>query len=443
MADTLRFLKNAWRGQSNGHPLVFICAFLLIVTPLPLWLGNVGLVLFLITAGIQFKKHQFIRRDYALLVSILLYMLMLISCFWSIDVSRTLNALPKEVALLILPIGFLIFPAFSKFDKNQIFKFYAYSMSLLAGFYLFRAIFRYSYTGNVSVFFYHELVTEEVNAIHVSVYFALAIAALISRKNKTRLDGLAISLLVVLLLLLSSKNILICCGVLTLVFVGKFSGLKKQRKLLLGMATVSILFIAILFIPAISKRFSIEAQTVWTANHSARNKTIQGFDIVTLQQAWSQEKFTHNDFFPGTAFRVYQFRIFIEMLLEDPILLKGYGLNASYKAIERKALEHNLYPGTREAKGYQNKNFHNQYVQNFADLGIFGLLLLLIMLTISLKNGIRDKDFLHISFTVLMISLFLTESFLWRQRGVMFFMTVYCVLNAGFSDVALKKNKLL
>jgi len=59
------------------------------------------------------------------------------------------------------------------------------------------------------------------------------------------------------------------------------------------------------------------------------------------------------------------------------------------------------------------------------------------MLGTSLFTGLKRKDFVHISFTVLMISLFLTESFLWRQRGVIFFTGMYCLLNSG---IAFKKR---
>ena len=74
-------------------------------------------------------------------------------------------------------------------------------------------------------------------------------------------------------------------------------------------------------------------------------------------------------------------------------------------------------------------NFHNQYIQVFSELGVFGFLLLLIMLTLSIRNAIGSKNYFHIAFSVLMISLFITESFLWRQRGVTFFIVMYCVLN--------------
>ncbi|HBK83023.1 MAG TPA: hypothetical protein DDZ41_05405 [Flavobacterium sp.] len=76
-------------------------------------------------------------------------------------------------------------------------------------------------------------------------------------------------------------------------------------------------------------------------------------------------------------------------------------------------------------------------MQNFAELGLIGFLLLVAILFLNLKNTIKSKDFIHIAFAILMISLFLTESFLWRQRGVVFFTLFYCL----FNTIHLSKNK--
>ncbi len=127
---------------------------------------------------------------------------------------------------------------------------------------------------------------------------------------------------------------------------------------------------------------------------------------------------------------MYQVRIFTEMLHEDPIFFTGYGLNASINKIDAKSMEHNIYRGEdKRTGGYNRFNFHNQYVEAFADLGVFGFLLIVAMVVVNLINGIRLKYFVHIAFAVLMISLFLTESFLWRQRGLVFFTLFYCLFN--------------
>jgi O-antigen ligase len=157
---------------------------------------------------------------------------------------------------------------------------------------------------------------------------------------------------------------------------------------------------------------------------------MQGVHVISIKEAWTNEKFTPNDYFPGTAFRVLQIRIFCELLSEQPIFWKGFGLNAAQKKIEGKAIQYNLFLGNEQEEGYQSKNFHNQYIQIFAETGVFGLLILLIILFFNGKKTIQSKDFTQIAFAVLMISLFLTESFLSRQRGVMFFALFFCLFNS-------------
>jgi O-antigen ligase len=121
--------------------------------------------------------------------------------------------------------------------------------------------------------------------------------------------------------------------------------------------------------------------------------------------------------------------MFFELFQEETVFWKGYGLNASFKKLEEKAIKYDVFRGNETQEGYQTKNFHNQYIQNFAELGFFGFLILVIMLLFTLKKTIQSKDFIQIAFAVLMISLFLTESFLWRQRGVMFFTLLYCLFS--------------
>ena len=114
---------------------------------------------------------------------------------------------------------------------------------------------------------------------------------------------------------------------------------------------------------------------------------------------------------------------------EENVFFQGLGLNASYKKLEEKGIKYNIFKGNETTEGYQKKNFHNQYIQTFAELGLVGFILLILILFINLKNALKNKDFIHIAFAILMLSLFLTESFLWRQRGVVFFTAFYCLFN--------------
>jgi O-antigen ligase len=235
-----------------------------------------------------------------------------------------------------------------------------------------------------------------------------------------------------MVILLSSQNIIVAFIGLIIVYHLFYSKLSKQMRLK-NLIVLLILVLSLGFIGNIKDRLHKEYETIMTDSTvndviSKENKTT--FYNVSIKQAWTNTVFNQNDFFPGTAFRVYQFRIFLEMMNEDKIFWKGYGLNASYPIIEAKGEAYHVYQGDDSNNGYQKMNFHNQYVQNFADLGVWGFLLIVIMLFVNVKNAIKTKDFMHFAFAFLMISLFLTESFLWRQRGVVFFTMMYCLFNS-------------
>jgi O-antigen ligase len=173
--------------------------------------------------------------------------------------------------------------------------------------------------------------------------------------------------------------------------------------------------------------FEFQLNTENNIGHVVIPKEKVGQNIISMKQAWSNKSFNQNDYFSGAAFRVYQFRIFLEIMQEEPIFFQGLGLNASYKKLEEKGIKYNVFLGNQSTEGYQTKNFHNQYIQIFAELGIVGFMFLLLIFFFSIKKAFETRNFLHISFSILMISLFLTESFLWRQRGVTFFIVFYCI----------------
>ena len=440
MGNISTYSKKSWQWLNNGHPLTPFVIILLVATPLSYAAGNIALMLLAACSLYYFFRHRFIQKDWSLLLPVSLFVLMALSIVWSIDVPRSLKALPREIFLIALPVCFALAPPFTQSQKVFVFQRYAYGMSLIGVWYLAKALFRYLSGEGANVFFYHELVREEVNAIHVSIYVAVAFFALVPKSAKTVLDWFFIFILGLLLILLSSKNVIVVFGSLLVIYLLFRSGLSFRRRIAAITGLCLAVILPILLFPNIAYRFRQEFTSAFTSD--TKNEQQPGVYNVSIREAWTQTHFDQHDYFPGTAFRVYQFRLFCEFLQEEHIFWTGFGLNASYAKIGEKAAEYNLFKGDELRKGYQGKNFHNQYVQNFAELGVFGFLLLIAMLIVSLRNAVLSKDFTQISFTVLMISLFLTESFLWRQRGVMFFTAMYCLTNSGMAWISTKNDKL-
>ena len=78
-------------------------------------------------------------------------------------------------------------------------------------------------------------------------------------------------------------------------------------------------------------------------------------------------------------------------------------------------------------------NFHNQYLQTFATVGCFGLIILIYLLSHLFIVSIIKKDFIVSVFLFLIAMSFLTESMLERQAGVIFFTFFYLLLVMRFS----------
>ncbi len=426
------------KNQTKSNILFLSVLLLLVTIPFPFAVNNVALALFLLITIVKFKKEN-VNFTLFLVAPVILYFWMTLSYFWSIDKETTLKAIPKEISLLLIPLAFAVNKKFTSIQVEKIKQYYSYSMVVLALFFLLRALIRYAVSQDSRVFFYHGedyvdygLVPKLLNAIHVSVFVAVALFYFVSKEVKTKFDMISSALLFTFILLLSSKNIILVVLLLGLFYFFYFS--KSSQKLRLrNLIVFGLIVVVIASFGRIKNRFKEEFRNNTDKSISANvlENVPQSVHYVSIKEAWTNETFTPNDFFPGTAFRVYQFRIFTEIISENNAYLTGFGLNASTEKIKEKAIRYNLFLGSDQHDGYHTKNFHNQYVQNFSDLGIIGFVLLLILLVFNIKNAIKMKDFVHFAFAILMISLFLTESFLWRQRGVMFFTLFYCFFNSN------------
>ena len=86
--------------------------------------------------------------------------------------------------------AFLFSKDFSLAQKQKLISFYSYSMVILASLFSIRALVRYFMLDDIRVFFYHGeneddygLVPKLLNAIHVSVFVALALVLTLSQSD--------------------------------------------------------------------------------------------------------------------------------------------------------------------------------------------------------------------------------------------------------------------
>jgi O-antigen ligase len=92
---------------------------------------------------------------------------------------------------------------------------------------------------------------------------------------------------------------------------------------------------------------------------------------------------------------------------------------------------------------YKHREFnaHNEYLQTLLRNGIFGLLILLIIIIFALKTGIQLNAYLYTGFVVFFFLSNLTESMLTRQAGVLFYALFNSLLIFNFTQKSLLATK--
>jgi O-antigen ligase len=418
------FLKNA--NNKTDVVLVFVTALIFITLPLANIFVSIATILFILVV-ILFEKKKRVSNT-VFLVPVSFFILMAFSLLWTLDIEKSIAGLQKSLSFIIIPLVFFFFPKFNKERLNTIFRVYSFAMILYCFFYLIMAFLNYFETNVTSCFFYNNLVPEDPGAIYMSVFASLALFYFVQLNNRKTIEKIALSVLILFLFLLSSKSIITIDFIIIVCYYAFFAKISSSTKTLTIISVSLFLFFSIFFVKEVKQRFMIEYETAFVDNtlqNSLEYVKKGKIHNVSIKEAWNNKTFNESDFFPGTALRVYQVRIFKEMLADNNIFFKGFGIEASQVHIREKAKKYHLF------YDYGEYNFHNQYIQTFAELGLFGLLILIFMLVLNIKKALAKKDFLHISFAITMIMLFLSESFFCRQRGIVFFILLFCLFNSS------------
>jgi O-antigen ligase len=69
-----------------------------------------------------------------------------------------------------------------------------------------------------------------------------------------------------------------------------------------------------------------------------------------------------------------------------------------------------------------------------------GGIFLLLLLGYLLRLGLQQRDWFILGSALLMIALMITETYLWRQRGLIHFMILYLALTAAVNTKSEQRN---
>lgn len=381
---------------------VVLLAALLISLPLSYGFGTGILITLLATSLVSARFHKIhFKRGY--LAPMLLYGLMIVSLFWTSSTHNSLRGLERQLAMIIIPMAFILMPEISMRSRNSILCAFSIGLSIFALFFFALAGVDYLEAGNVNRFFYHALVSPlELNAIYISVLVSLSGLFLLFVQRKTAIVICLLIVHAIFLVLLASKIIIVITALVAA--IGIISRFRRSRiMILLPVLLLGLLLLMVTSNP-VKERFEREV----TASN--------------IKEVLQCERFNKVYDWTGTTIRLFQARIFVEMFEEDKVYFTGYGINNSKDKIIEKQKHYNLW------QGYYEYNFHNQYIQAFAELGVFGFVFLLLLLGVVLWYYLKTRDIMFLSLFLVMMVVFLTESYIWRQRGLYHFLVLFCLL---------------
>ena len=406
----------------------FLLVLIFISFPLKNIFISIATILFVSWSFFFGKKEKNVEKIYYL--PIVFFVLMIISLSWSCNFNSTLFGVKKQLSFLFIPLAFFLIPKRKKEELQIIFRTYSFGMVVCALFCFGKAFVSYLRTNDINCFFYKNLVPSDPGAIYMSVFASFGLFYFIQIKNKCNLEKVGLTILIIFTFLLSSKSIITIDFIIIICYYTFFVKIPSGTKAITIISVSVFLIFSVLFVKKVRERFLIEYETAFidnTLNYDL-TKDNQSVYNVSISEAWNKKDFHQNSYLPGTALRIYQLRVFLEILSEQKMFFSGFGLEASQDFIRAKAKEHNLLPL------YGEYNFHNQYLQTFSDIGVLGILLIMSMLFINFRNALHRKNFMHLAFAITTIVLFLSESFFYRQRGIVFFILLYCLFNSTSNE---------
>lgn len=375
---------------------------------IPLTGGIIVLGLTWIITRAYTDKIKVIATKPLALAVIVYFLIHIISVSYSDNSHLAWKDVQLKITLLLMPLFMLSTSLFSQKLRQALLKIFAISMAVMASADLVYAYSDYLVSDDVNVFFYKSLPHFLVNKPHYVAWhysFALFVVffELFQKKSKWFFWTLIALILLISLVLLSSRAYLFAFGLVLLISIVKLMQTYKystKRKLAVILIAIALPIFSLL-IPQIKSRI---------VDTFVEVKELFGTDTNKETNA-----------------RVYIWKYAYDLILQKPITGYGVGDAKAELNVALRDCKAMFWDGKQNIPIYaKNYNFHNQFLQSWAEVGLIGFLLLLYI--ILRPFYLKDQHPLFLIFIGLTFVGFMTESMFERQAGVVFFAIMYPLL---------------
>lgn len=347
------------------------------------------------------RSKQKLKKSKILLINSSLYIVYLLSLFYTSNIAYATKHLVTALSLVVLPITFYFLGLSKILLEKELKKLFFSSFwiaSVVYSFIIMRSFFTFSnprYPFKDANFFrkasesiyligQHPIYTSLILslAILVGLYYLFKI-----NKRFKLIVFLGQALMTIILLLLMSKSILLSLAISSLMFlIFKLKDLKSikiYRIIIACFLGIALLFV---FLPQKNNRF---------------------------YQLFIKDTFNNLDENNSTSIRVAIYNCAILNIKKAPFFGYGFG------DVKDKLLS--CYANKQSFMLRNRYNTHNQYLSIWLGMGIVGLLIFIYLILYNLKLMYLSSDFLGLSILILFAMVMFFENILERQTGVVLF----------------------
>jgi O-antigen ligase len=403
MNITSKLIRQDW-----FTPEFLLLAAVMITVPLHVRWGNIAMITLAAYSIFRWWKdgaHKMDWRDhYIVLFPAMLFFAYLIGMLWADNLKDGWAQVEKRLPMLFLPLSVWLLAkrlqpitirrllyVFLAFCAVLSVLCYAHAIDNIVTNHSFRVVGEKERT-----YYYYSYIylTEsiDISPIYLSLYvnFCILILVFIPLHNRY-VNALAILYFSVFVFLIGSKIGILWLPLFLVLYLGT---LIRNKIVLAGVLTVVVIAIYVLIQRAdfLRERFFASLEYDYTLPHSSNwNSTSQRLAI------WNCTWEAIENQFPW-----------------------GYGTGSGQTAVD------DIYHSKGYIRGYEDHyNAHNEFLSTVLDLGLPGLLVLIVTMIVPLIKGVRTSDRLLAFSLVLIVFYFFIEVIFARRMGIIFFSLFY------------------
>lgn len=393
--------------DTGTEKIRFLLVLLLAISlPFDISYSSIIFLLLCVITLLDLSKEKLQRIPKQIWLFQLIYFLGVIGYFSSFHKSAAGFLLERQLTILLFPV---ILPIALKINEEKVqlallalvlATFYAIAYLFVSMFYTIFYEIKMPVIETIfsGAFFNHQFSKPlEIHAGYLSLYVSLSILYCIHLYYQTKQITIKILLAAVTLFLftglffLASRNTFIATFFILLFIFPLFKTKNKFRYLLISIVILSTGFFIITSVPYLKERFFTDL-------------------IADIKPLRNGSYINYNTAEP----RVERWKGAVELIKKSPVI--GYGTGDEIEILKVEYAKRGFFISYLE-----NFNSHNQYISYLLKNGITGLCIFLFAFCYYLSLAILKKDFMYLSFLLLLLIGFYTENILDSNKGIVFF----------------------